>query len=298
MFPKIATIINYCTHDYRFLRYCVQEAAKFSSQIIIPVCSHFFNGKKENQALLNQSYTEHPNVEFIEFAYSSKPYGIYSALTSKDEDWNHYWHSTARYVGYHFVKESDFILFLDVDEIVDADRFIEWFSQFPLTDYAALRFSSFFYFREPQYRALHKWPLNALLINRKFMPEPEIILDIFERRGLYDQIQGPKINDICGIDQKPMVHHYSWVRSSQEIQHKVQTWGHLHDKNWQPLIDQEWGSSFSGIDRIHGFHYETVPVLHDVLQKIEFKHTTKTSFPNVQKIDRASLFKKNIQKML
>jgi len=282
---KIATIINFCTNDYRFLRLCIEEAKKFSKQIVIPVCSHFFNGEPENRILLDQAYREHPDVKFIEFAYGEEPYGVYCSLTSADEDWAHYWHSTARYVGFQFVEECDYVLFLDVDEIIDGERFIEWVKN--IGDFNAIRLESYFYFREPCYRAKERFPLNALLVKKEAIATSEIILDVLERKGLYDQIEGPKCCHVRGLDQKPLVHHYSWVRSPEELKQKVCTWGHRHDKEWLVLIEKEFAEPFSGTDRIHGFEYETVDPVHDVL-----------GHPHVTKVDRKSLFETIIEKML
>jgi hypothetical protein len=287
---KIATVINYCTTDYRFLRFCIEEAKKFSTQIVIPVSSHFFNGEPENRAMLNQSYREHPDVQFVEFAYGEEPYGIYCSLTSADEDWAHYWHSTARYVGFQFVKECESILFLDVDEIVDGKRFIEWLEKFNVEDFNALRLESYFYFREPCYRAKEQFPLNALLIKKEAIDSPEVILDVLERKGLFDQIQGPKLSYLRGLDGKPLVHHYSWVRTKEELKQKVCTWGHRHDKEWLGLIEKELAEPFAGTDRIHGFEYETVGPVHEVLREKSLSH--------VQRVDRKSLFEVTIQKML
>jgi hypothetical protein len=287
---KIATVINFCTTDYRFLRSCIEEAKKFSQQIVIPVCSHFFNGEPENRILLDLAYKEHPDVQFVEFAYAEEPYGIYSPLTSADVDWAHYWHSTARYVGFHSVQECDYVLFLDVDEIVDGERFIQWLTEFKLSDFNALRFESYFYFRDPSYRAKEQFPLNALLVKKEAIHSSEMILDVLERKGLYDQIQGPKCCHLRGLDQKPLVHHYSWVRTPEELKQKVCTWGHRHDQEWLELIEKEFSESFSGRDQIHGFEYEKVDPLHDVFQE--------KNFPHVKRVDRKSLFETVIQKML
>ncbi len=281
----IATIINYCTNDYRFLRLCIEEARKFSHQIIIPVCSHFFDGTSENRALLNQSYRGHPDVQFIEFAYDG--YGHYCPLTPQDEDWSHYMHSTSRYVGFHFVKDCDKILFLDVDEIVDADRLLQCLKEFK--EYDAVRLTSYFYFREPIYRAINKFPLNALLVRKAAIESPEMILDVLERKGLYDQIQGRKI-----INTRPLVHHYSWVRTPAELRQKVRTWGHRHDQKWLELIEKEFSQPFAGVDRIHGFHYETVDPLHDVLKDISYSEPVEQFFPHVMRIDRKTLFEKTV----
>jgi hypothetical protein len=287
---KIATVINYCTTDHRFLRFCIEEAKKFSEQIIIPVCSHFFNGEPENQALLTLSYQQHPDVQFIEFAYDKQPYGIYCPLTPSDEDWAHYWHSTARYIGFHYVQKCDYVLFLDVDEIIEADRFLNWLREFNVVDFKALRFSSYFYFREPSNRAIYQFPLNALLVEKQAIDSPEIILDVFERKGLYSQIQGPKCSHLKGLDKKPLVHHYSWVRTPEELKRKVLTWGHRHDREWLKLVEGELAEPFTGTDRIHGFKYEKVDPLHDVFKE--------KGIPQVEKVDRKSLFDSIVRQML
>jgi hypothetical protein len=282
---KISTIINYCTNDYRFLRYCVEEAQKFSHQVIIPVCSHFFNGEPENRALLEQSYREHPDVQFIEFAYDEEPYGIYCPLTSSDEDWSHYWHSTARYVGFHYVKNCDYLLFLDVDEIVEADRFIQWLQAFNIGD--AVRFSSYFYWGDPSQRAVDRFPLNGLLVRKECIESPEIILDVLERKGLYDQIQGRKLTEVVGLDGRPLVHHYSWVRTPEELRQKVRTWGHRHDQDWLKLIEKP--------SEIFGFTYERIDPVHHVLQKISLNEGAEIS---VEKVNRKSFFEVAIRQML
>ena len=283
-----ATIINYCTNDYRFLRPCIEAAQRFSDQIIIPVCSHLFDGVPENRDLLHQSYSEHPDVQFIEFAYDEKPYGHYSCLTPEDEDWSHYLHSTARYVGYQFVKECDQVLFLDVDEVVDQSFSVdEWH------EYNAVRLPSYFYFREPVFRAIDCFPLNALLVRKAAIESSEMILDVLERKGLYDQIEGRKM-----VASKPLVHHYSWVRTEAELRQKVRTWGHRHDQNWTALIKKEFAEPFQGIDRIHRFQYETVDPLHDVLKEISYRKSPEIHFSHVVQVNRQKIFEMTVEQLL
>jgi hypothetical protein len=215
----------------------------------VPVCNSFFNGEPENRELLNRSYQDHPGVQFVEFAYDEEPYGSYSPLTSQDEDWSHYWHSTARYVGFHFVEDVDYVFFLDVDEIVEASRFIEWLQNFPVENFSALRLESYFYFGSAENRAIDCFPLNGLLVRKEALVSHEMILDVFERKGLYDQIEGPKQSHVRGLDGKPLVHHYSWVRTEEELKKKIATWGHRHDRDWEALLST---------DRLYRFQYEQV----------------------------------------
>ena len=84
----IGTIISYCTNDYRFIHRCILEASKFSEQVIVVVCDHFFDGSMENRFLLEKTYEAHPNCQFIEFSYlPDRLYSRYHKLSSDDDDW-------------------------------------------------------------------------------------------------------------------------------------------------------------------------------------------------------------------
>ena len=119
---KLATVISYCTNDYRFIHKCIEEARKFSDQIVITVCDHFFNGLPEDRRLLEHTYARHPDCHFIEFAYSNRLYNPYLNITPDDEQWMAYWHATSRHIGYlHLAPEIDTVFFLDSDEIVETN---------------------------------------------------------------------------------------------------------------------------------------------------------------------------------
>jgi hypothetical protein len=287
---KIATIISYCTNDERFLDLCVEHARPFSSQLIITTSSHFFDGAPENREKLNRAYSNYQDCSFVEYAFDSeKPYGIYCPVKACDDDWIHYWHSTARYVGFHFLNEEiDHLLFLDVDEIVDTARFMEWLSFFQKEPFDAVRFYSYFYFRKASLRA-KSFSLNALLVSRKALVNPEMILTVYERKGLFDAIAGKKCNYVLGLDDAPLVHHYSWVRSEEELQRKVKSWGHHYEKDWQALLKEEFSKEFAGRDSLYGLEYEEVKALHDPLQATALKSASKPSSPAVTYVD-AELF--------
>ena len=181
----LTTVINYCTNDYRFLDICIQEAKKFSKEIVIPVCDHFFDGMPENRKLLEHSYAEHPDVQFVEFTFDKEPYGLYARITEEDPDWAHYWHSTARYVGYQFAS-SEHVLFIDVDEIADGDRMLAWLTHFPYEEWDGIRLTSSFYFREARFLA-KKSMMNGLLVKKGALPT-ELLLDIHERKGTFHSL--------------------------------------------------------------------------------------------------------------
>ena len=212
----ITTIINYCTNDYRYLDSCISEAKKFSKQIIISVCDHFFDGRKECRELLHRSYTEHPDCDFVEFEFDNKKsYGFYTSITPESYDWIHYWHSTNRYVGFNFVnKNSKYVLFIDVDEICSGDKFLNWLNNFNYKEYDVLRFYSYFYFRKPQYRS-KTFSINALMIKKDII-QGEELLSLFEREGVFFNVGKKKLHAILDFDKTPLFHHYSWVKPKKE----------------------------------------------------------------------------------
>jgi hypothetical protein len=298
---RIAVIINYCTNDYRFLDLCLEQVRPLAEQVIVPVCDHFFNGMRENQELLNLSYREHPDVTFIEFHYDpDRPYGLYCPFQKTDDDWIHYWHSTSRYVGFHYLKDSvDFVLFLDVDEILDIEKFIHWLDNFDYLSFDALRLSSYFYFRKPTLRAKSQ-SLNALMVKKTAIENPEQLLTIYERKGVFDAILGTKVNHVVGLDDAPMVHHYSWVREEKELLQKVKTWGHHYEKEWESLLKLEFSQDFSGIDSLYGLSYDEVTATHDPLKHQGLSPTSCSSLsakdlPHVFRTNASDLFKLNIR---
>lgn len=263
---SISVVINYCTNDYRFLSKAIEGVRPFAKNIIIPVSDHFFDGEKENRHLLELSYHQHPDCQFVEFSFDENcPYGLYAPVKKGDPDWIHFWHSTNRYIGYHFVpKETDYILFIDVDEIFDEKRFAEWLSFFPYQEYSALKFSSYFYFRSASFRA-HSMHSNGPLMIKRELIEPECLLDLCERKGIFVDFPGAKLDHVKGLDDKPLCHHYSWVKPKEELFRKVVSWGHYQDKNWEALLEEEFRQPFRGKDCLFGLVYERVEPLWDPL---------------------------------
>ena len=289
----IGTVINYCSNDYRCLKMCIDEAKKFSSHIVVPVCDHFFDGKAENRHLLNHSYARHRDVSFVEYQFDrTTPYGIAPRIKPDDEDWIHYWHSTSRYVGYHFLpKEVEYILFLDVDEVVEGKRFLKWIKQFPYQDYNAIFYSAAFYFREAAYRAEQNFR-SSLFVKRDEL-SPELLLDVDERKGTFRSMSGEKLDLVLGADELPLVHHYSWVKPQDELRRKV-CWGHSGETDWDQKIAHEFSEPFRGSDTIWNLSYDRVTPPHDPLSITvprEDYIPTSEFHPNVQVVDRKDILR-------
>ena len=243
---KLATIVNFCTNEARFIDRCLAEAQKFSSQIIVPVCDHFFDGQAEDMQLLQEIIARHPEVQFVGFAFETSP----------RPPW--YWPSLARVVGLrHLDTDIESVLFLDADEIVDGIAMHQWLSQGQYRHCSALSLANYWYFRESHFQA-DVLEDSAILIQRSEISE-EAIMDPMERISIYEQAQGPKQRFCKGHQGQVMVHHYSWVRSKAEMLRKVQAWSHREDRDWIALVEAEFEQDFSGTDFVHGYHFKTVP---------------------------------------
>lgn len=254
---NIATIISYCTHDYKWLKPCIEHIKPFSNQIIIPISDHFFNGEPEDIELIKKSYEENKDVEFIEFEYNPKQYtGLqrlndpftpvkYMMDIDPKEIW--FWNQLARLIGFNQVKDDiEYVLFLDTDEIVDTDRFIQWLNNFPYKEHSAIRFDSYFYFRETKYRAIQTEDWNGITIIKKTaLSEDAFFKHSSERLNFINFVSGNKKVKMLGLDGQPMFHHYSWVRTKDEMLRKVKSWSHHLDRNWIELVEKEFERDFN-----------------------------------------------------
>lgn len=275
-----ATIINFCSNDYSYLRHCIDGVKPFSSQVIVPVCDHFFDGKPEDRRLLDCIYAENRDVEFIEFPYVN------------DGHFPIYWHNLARMIGTYFLANGiEFVLFLDCDEIADSARLIKWFEESHDNQIDAIQFLNYWYFRESRFRA-KTWE-NTPLLMRKSILNGALIMNGCERDGMHRLVQGNKKERVPGTDGLPMFHHYSWVRTKEQLLRKVASWGHNWERNWEVQVKEEFSRPFNGRDFVHGYEFDEVDPLHQIdLQNkptknasYPFSHVRKLSHDDVTKID-------------
>jgi hypothetical protein len=241
----ISTILQYSTIDYRFLKANLEQLSKFSDEIIVPICDHFFNGVPEDVELLQKTFeliNSTPNCTGYLFEWQG--------LNANPG----YYHNLSRALGTSVAK-GDWLLFVDGDEIVD-DSFKEWFEiKAQYTD-ITYWITCYWYFREPIYQSKSyegcgllikrdkcNWNINVRDERQQFHVGPNFI------HGGYNHIL---------VDGKPMIHHFSWVRTKEEMLKKVHNWGHKNDTNWIDLVEEEFSRPFSGTDFIHKYQYNIV----------------------------------------
>ena len=244
---KISTVLQYSTIDLRFLNSSLYELSKFSDEIIIPIYDHFFNGEKEDSDKLKKS------IDIIQSYNKANAYIIkWQGLNYSPS----YYHNLSRLLGTEESK-NDVLFFLDADEIVDADLFNQWM----LSDYNkeyTYWMTCYWYFRLPIYQS-KKTESAGLLINKKWCNWNLHVKE--ERQQLFSAV--PKLINgdkelILSKYKTPMIHHYSWVRSKEDMIKKVQNWGHKKDKLWVNLVEEEFNREFNGTDFVHGYDYNIV----------------------------------------
>jgi hypothetical protein len=230
--------------DFKFLKANLVQLTKFSDEIIIPICDHFFNGTPENNELLEKTF------ELIRKTTNCTGY-LFEWEGVKPN--TGYYHNLSRAIGTE-LSTNDWLLFVDTDEIVD-DGFGDWFHSIKHTD-NSYWLTCYWYFREPIYQAT-KAESAGLLIRKK---DCHWNLDLREeRQQLFNHklINGDH-NLILSKDNKPFIHHYSWYRTKEEMLQKVENWGHKNDTNWTDLVEAEFSRPFNGTDFVHGYQYNIV----------------------------------------
>jgi len=263
---KIAVIINYCTNDYRFIKSNISEVRRFACQIIVPVADHFFDGSRENKALLQKTFKENPGAAFVQFKYkrvdppllghwfwrfipkSSGFRPLYGAA---------YWVCRARFIGYrHLLDNIDYVLFLDADEIIDGKRFKKWLDTGEYKKFGAMKFACYAYFRKPIYQATSYYECGLLV--KKTAIKEKSFFHYGERNFIYAKSSGKKKSKVLGLDDLPMIHHYAWARPKEEMLKKVKTWSHRQDCDWIELISKQFSSQPNEVKFIESYKCKVV----------------------------------------
>lgn len=236
----ISVIVNYCTNDERFIRISLSNLLKISDDIIVPISDHFYDGTPENFKSINNLIKEYPTVTFCIYKWDNTKYP-------------RYWHNYSRLIGTQYTK-YDWILYLDSDEIIEPDKFNQFLNN-GIEDYDMYKLACYWYFREPTYQSV-EWDATPILVRKR-----HVHIDLYDKFGERDQMYKPneiKCKSMVTLNNKPFIHHFSWVRSKEAMLRKVQTWGHLNDKDWVSCVNEEFSRPFNGTDFVHGFKYITV----------------------------------------
>jgi len=237
---KIEAVILYSSNDFRFFKPCIQNLLDLNIKCHIITYTHMWNGTEENLKLLEESNQLFQNNNLynqynIEWQPGQSPW---------------YWEALGRYLATKEVSENaDYILYIDVDEIIDSNKFKNWLDSNELSIHSSMKLADYWYWREPIYRA-KTIQYNTVITKTSLAKSLPFIPG---GREPYFQCGTKGYSNI----NLPFIHHFSWVRTKKEMINKVKNWGHAFDKdNWILLIEEEFSRDFNGKDFLHNPSYE------------------------------------------
>lgn len=300
-FRRITAVISFCSNDWRFLKCCV-AGASFCDRVIITVCDHCFDGSEENYALLEEAFRNFSDCQFLVFHFDPvQSYRAFSPYYQEHPDWRHEWHNTGRWLSF-FYSDTDFLLFLDCDEIIATEAFLDWLQTADLEDHSCHRFACLWHFREAKYEAL-AFDAGTLLVKKSKL-DPDFLWDTDERMGIFQRLPQKKQLNVIGKNGRPMVRHYTGVRTKEELLKKFSTWGHHWERDWEHLVHDEFSHPFNGKDFIRYFQYREIDPFFDPLQvtipkmpAISYQDFLNDlpCFPNVTTVSKQEAFKRQLE---
>ncbi len=265
--PEISIIMPYCSNDYQFLRPNIKQLLKFTDNIYIIYSNRFWNGENENKGIIDKSIKENPEATFVRVEYQKKQPPIpefFCRLIPKrcllrPVYGPRYFEGLIRWRGYKEAeKESpDYYFFLDVDEIVDGEAFLKWLKNGLNRKLNAMIFNCYEYVRSPQYRSIN-WGKKGVLVKKRQIKKKDFFTYRIRRR-FYQTSTPPKKEGILGLDGKPMIHHFSWIRSKKQFSKKVDiTSIHGLTNRKERKIEMEFAKPLGKEDPIWGKNYVKV----------------------------------------
>ncbi len=285
MSHSIGSVISFCTNEIRFLKHCIESLKNFSSEIGIVVFDHFFDGTPENKEALFYCFEQFPECRFFLSPFVPKLLSEkFTKRIGKD-----LWFNCSRIIGQHFAT-SEYLLFLDADEIVDEKRFSAWLDAEQYRVYDAMRLANYWYFRTPEMQASCRE--DSAVLARRGSWQKKALLSPGDRHALYNAAK-KKMRHVLGLDGEPMIHHYSWVRTKEEILKKMKASAHKNENDWEKLIENEWSNPYSIKDFVHGYELKKVdPFIElDLTKTFRFKEEKQILPSNVYQISPLEFLK-------
>jgi hypothetical protein len=244
--------------DVIFLKSSLKQICPIVNEVVIAIGNKLWNGEDEDPTkydIFTGIVKQFDNVHVIKYSISDDKIKCVQNIVSPEM----YWEGHARWVALENMKYNhDYILYLDSDEIVDGVKFATWLDTKEYQNYACMKLKNYWYWREPTFQAKDYYE-DSVVLAKLDTYNPLYIFSNLGRHGVFDSAKGTKARMVTGVDGKPFVHHFSWVRTKEQMERKVRSWGHRNDKNnWVELVNEEFSRNFNGTDFLKGLSYNNV----------------------------------------
>ena len=240
----VSVVINYCNNDFQFIEENIIQAKKISSDITIVYCLQSLDGKDEDMGFL---------IQMMDIAIK---HGCFTdEIIFEKTQTPRYHHNLMRMVGTTGTlqtHDTDYILFLDADEIIEGDKMAKYLESEHHKNFHVIAFECYWYFREREHRA--DQTEQAAVLCKKDICTPDYIFSEAER---WEFLNRPhlKVSQHTKHNGEILVHHYSWVRTKEQMLNKVRSWGHKNDRDWVAEVEHEFSHDFNGTDFVHHYTY-------------------------------------------
>jgi len=255
---KISTVISFCTLDKKFIKPLLEQVKLFCDDIIVVYYDKLLNGKPEPIDEIAETIKNiDSNIKLLCLEFTngnSKLIFVNSKLEFSEDKSSRYFHNLARWKAKD-LAENDYILFIDGDEIPDGPAMKYILDNDLLKNYDGIDFKCYWYFRNAVNQAIQTEECG-LLVHKKIITEKLMFTEL--ERWSFRGSSGINYLSSVQLEQGPIFHHFSWVRTKQEMIEKVNSWGHKNDKNWLVHIEEEFSRDFNGTDFVHGYQYKQV----------------------------------------
>jgi len=241
----LSIVLQFTSTDYKFLKANLDQCSKFSNDIIVTVCDRFFSGEPEDKLIL---------LEMFKIISSYKNAKLHFFPWEGPMDNPNYYHNYSRKLG-TFIAKNRWILFLDADEILD-DDFGSFFEKIKYDTSKSYCLTCYWYFKQPVFRAKALEGCGLLITKEKLNWNLETNAERQQFFGIENFVFC--VNEQDEFLSRPLVHHFSWVRTKQQMLTKVKNWGHKGDRDWVSLVEEEFSHPFTGRDFVHNYEYDVV----------------------------------------
>lgn len=259
---NVGCIIISNSDDLHFLQVILRESHATFKDIVISVGTRLWNERDPEDiskfdAFEKDIVSQYTNVKLIRYDVPGDKVDCMAAMVKPSM----YWEAHARWIALEQLdKKCEYVMFLDSDEIIDDASFRAWLDSEEYKKHDAMKLANYWYWREPIYRAKDYIEDSVVFMKRSAI-YPLFIFSNMGRQGVFDACKATNEKPRCvaGIDGKPMIHHFSWVRDKDAMIRKVTNWGHRDDTQlWVSLVHKEFSGPFSGTDFIRGRQYDIV----------------------------------------
>lgn len=236
----VAAVVCYSHLERDFLGAVLRECRHFAREVVVVYGSRYFDLTPQPPPA-EHVVRAFPDVKFLQHDTHDHP-GMRNRAA--------YWINSMRWAGVQ-ASTSETVLFLDADEVPEGRRVAAFLAAHPPGSLPPLKFANWWYMRHPWLRC-EAVEDSIILVPRAGLTAALVLGAEAERDSL---VGGAPRRRVVDGARTPMFHHYSWVRSADDLRRKVATWGHAEDRDWLTPLNAELGTP---VRRESGHHTDAI----------------------------------------